>query len=380
MEQREKQEIIINSNLIWNIFRMKTEKIISIYQYILEKFDYSVYVPKDGKDYLVAFPKNDDCKILICSHIDTVRDRIDLSYKNYYYYHQEDFYFINNERIENISNEDQDTEEIKYIYDNLDRIIIDDNKYFDTDIYLLIDTDTDNIIRCIKKNGNKTYKSEILGGDDRTGLYIITHILYYTNIRPIIALFNGEESGCIGSRKCSQNSFITKLIKEKANFLIQFDRREIISINENSNKLLKPNGNYVNYISNTLSPYIKEKMLSLGYELLGGSISDVKLLSESTKLQHINISSGFVNEHTSNEQIILYALKRSINTAIELLTDPVLNNNKFIMQKSKSNNKYTTTTWNNPIENYKDEVINLNDEEQVKKFINNNINNFEINI
>ena len=362
----------INPHIIWNIFRMKTEKILPIYYYILHKFDYDIYYSEDN--YIVAFPKNGTSNILICCHIDTVRDR-KVIYPNYANYSSVyPYYTINTINSKEFPIEDID--DVDYIYRNLDKEIIQLDKYFETDIYLLIDRNTENIIKCVRKINDNRFRGEILGGDDRAGLYIITHILYYTNTRPIIALFNGEESGCIGSRKCVENKEIIELLKKKVTFLIQFDRRELIDFrDEDINIKITPKGNYVNYLGNVLSPYIIQKMESLGYTLSSGSISDVKILSEAMKIQHINMSCGFVNEHSSEEKLILSALERTINAALELLNDPVLNNNKFIMTKKKKTIIPNYYEYDYPLnrhkrndvfshveyETYEEKMINLNE-------------------
>jgi len=116
-------------------------------------------------------------------------------------------------------------------------------------------------------------------------------------------------------------------------------------------------------------------MESLGYTLSSGSISDVKILSEAMKIQHINMSCGFVNEHSSEEKLILSALERTINAALELLNDPVLNNNKFIMTKKKKTIIPNYYEYDYPLnrhkrndvfshveyETYEEKMINLNE-------------------
>jgi hypothetical protein len=356
---------------------MRTEKILPIYYYILRNFDYDVYYSEDN--YIIAFPKNGTSNILICCHVDTVRDR-KIIYPNYTNYYNRYSHYTENP-IRNIEFPRENIDDMDYIYKNLDKEIIQIDKYFETDIYLLIDRNTENIIKCVRKINDNRFKGEILGGDDRAGLYIITHILYYTNVRPIVGLFNGEESGCIGSRKCAENKEIVELLKKKVTFLIQFDRREIINFNdEDINTPIKPKGNYVNYLNNVLSPYITQKMESLEYTLSSGSISDVKILSEATKIQHINMSCGFVNEHSSEEKLILSALERTINAALELLNDPVLNNNKFIMIKKKNKIIPNYYEYGYPISYHRGQNINhyVEYETYEEKMINlNEINNNE---
>ena len=214
--------------------------------------------------------------------------------------------------------------------------MIKDKPYIHDNLYLLIDEE-DKKLRMVKYHPDtEEFETSILGGDDRNGLFLITAILFYTNIRPIIGLFNGEETGCIGSNICMSNKNMINLIKNNATFLIEVDRRELNNAE---------NGNYVNYISeNSIDDDIKEYFKNNNYILERGSISDVRIISDKTGIQHVNISCGFQNEHTDNEITYIHALFRTYELLKDILINDLFNLrqrlNKIVYQFPSSNSYY----------------------------------------
>ena len=357
-----------NYYLLYNIYRIKTSFALKIYKYILEKLNYEVYHDDELNYYIIAIPKDQKdiikSNVFLCCHVDNVRD---LMYRDNYLllddygidyninkknkkkikngYYEDDKKYDDSE-INEILNEN----ELEYIYNNLDKELIKDKPYIHDNLYLLIDEE-DKKLRMVKYHPDtEEFETSILGGDDRNGLFLITAILFYTNIRPIIGLFNGEETGCIGSNICMSNKNMINLIKNNATFLIEVDRRELNNAE---------NGNYVNYISeNSIDDDIKEYFKNNNYILERGSISDVRIISDKTGIQHVNISCGFQNEHTDNEITYIHALFRTY----ELLKD-ILTNKLFNMRQRLNRIVYQFPSYNPYNERINDyEIKNNNDD------------------
>lgn len=139
----------------------------------------------------------------------------------------------------------------------------------------------DNIIIGIGEDG----KQANLGADDKNGIWIALELL---RTEPVlkVALFPGEEIGCVGSKACNMDFF------QNARFVIQCDRR-------NGSDFIHTAGAVTLCDLNFPSPELKAKY---GYKNTYGMMTDVQTLKKrGLKVACCNMSCGYYNPHTDRE-------------------------------------------------------------------------------
>ena len=139
----------------------------------------------------------------------------------------------------------------------------------------------DNIIIGIGEDGKQTN----LGADDKNGIWIALELL---RTEPVlkVALFPGEEIGCVGSKACNMDFF------QNARFVIQCDRR-------NGSDFIHTAGAVTLCDTDFPSPELKAKY---GYKNTYGMMTDVQTLKKrGLKVACCNMSCGYYNPHTDHE-------------------------------------------------------------------------------
>lgn len=136
--------------------------------------------------------------------------------------------------------------------------------------------------------GRSAYKQVGIGADDRAGTAALLALAGEDVGLLIVPL---EESGCVGSRALldSRPDAVRDIMDNHPAYFIQFDRR-------GATDLVFYEGDGTELIDQ-LSPHFpryKEEM---------GSFSDVAVLAPACGIAGVNVSIGFVNEHTEQEQI-----------------------------------------------------------------------------
>lgn len=151
----------------------------------------------------------------------------------------------------------------------------------------------------------------VLGADDRSGVAIALQVVRRLDKLPYILLTHGEERGCIGAKKFVKDNAIQG--HEDAIFgFIEYDRR---GFNE-----------LVTYGTRVPVDY-KALFLAYGYEEKRGSNSDVATLSEATGIAHVNLSAGYIDQHSKRETLFPRAVDFAVTTATEvipLISEPYL--------------------------------------------------------
>ena len=195
-----------------------------------------------------------------------------------------------------------------------------------TPIMLLSHLDTcrvkDNVIPAVymdtvyNENANEC---GCLGADDRAGVYVTLEIAAKLVNKPYILFTTGEETGYAGML-----AFLTALHPERATHEESFWKGK---------KLLEPYtddiyaclqydrqgfNSVVAYGSSRLEYELIAKAEVLGYSFDYGSTSDSRILSESTNIAHLNLSAGFVRQHTPDELLLLPALDFAITNGVYL--------------------------------------------------------------
>lgn len=151
-----------------------------------------------------------------------------------------------------------------------------------------------------------------IGGDDRCGIYVILEILERTDLRPSIIFNEDEEIGCVGSEKFANSKFIKDI--ENMYFLIQIDRRG------------SDDAVFYRDINEDFHKFVTE---STGYVERSGSFTDICKLSPACGVSSVNLSSGYYNEHTSKESVVLEELENTLEKTIKLIKDGLDRKEKF---------------------------------------------------
>ena len=137
------------------------------------------------------------------------------------------------------------------------------------------------------------------GYDDRAGIYAIIELVE-RGCRPHIIFTNEEEKGAIGSRnliaKFPECPFDCKM-------LIQLDR---MGYND-----------AVFYDCD--NPDFTQYITSFGFEEQEGTFSDISILAPAWKIAAVNLSIGYLDEHTWNERLFCSWCDRTIDCVEEIL-------------------------------------------------------------
>lgn len=167
----------------------------------------------------------------------------------------------------------------------------------------------DTVFSHVQKKENFLYDAEqkILWGlsgsgfDDRAGIYAIIELLQRGR-RPHVLFTDLEECGGIGS-----NQLIAKYpkfpFKSKCHALIQLDRaneKDAVYYSCNNEK-------FENYIE------------SFGFKFAHGTFSDISIIAPIWKIAAVNLSVGYMHEHTPNEILHTDWLDATIDKVDELL-------------------------------------------------------------
>lgn len=167
---------------------------------------------------------------------------------------------------------------------------------------------------------NKEYFTAIdsvLGGDDRTGVFIIIKILEL-GFKPTIVFTHDEEIGCLGAKALAEDYSSLGV-----NYLVQLDRKgDGVVFYQNDNK------EFIDYI---LSFRDKKEI---------GSCSDISHICPSCNVSGCNLGVGYHNEHTSSEYQSIAELEEAISVVTKLLQDE--DNSKYweYVEKKYDYSKY----------------------------------------
>lgn len=139
-----------------------------------------------------------------------------------------------------------------------------------------------------------------LGADDRAGIYGILHLLQQGH-RPTILFTEDEEIGCVGSDKFIQ----AKIQIENLHYFIQLDRRG------------KMDSVYYSCANKDFQEYID----GFGFKKAQGSFTDIVGLMSAYNKAGVNLSVGYVNEHTTAETLTVSHLARTLKLTSNILKD-----------------------------------------------------------
>jgi len=140
-----------------------------------------------------------------------------------------------------------------------------------------------------------------LGADDRAGVWAMIKIIR-SGLRPHIILTTDEEKGAIGAEALIKNC-PTPFADMK--YLIQLDRR-------GANDCVFYdcyNADFVEYVE------------SFGFCEAYGSFSDISMICPNWKVAGVNLSIGYIDEHSYSETLFIGHMNNTINKVIRMLKD-----------------------------------------------------------
>ncbi|MCF0124211.1 MAG: hypothetical protein HUJ68_00340 [Clostridia bacterium] len=171
------------------------------------------------------------------------------------------------------------------------------------------------------KDQNIMWSPQGLGADDRAGVFAIMEILY-KGLRPTVIFTTEEETGGRGAEA------LTKQIPTNPNnlkFLIELDRRG------------EDDMVFYDYgcCSESFSKFIKE----FGFKNNYGSFSDIAIIAPEWNICSVNLSIGYLNEHSTGELLNTSWLYQTIDRVSNILKS-VKEDDYFEYNKENYTNPY----------------------------------------
>lgn len=148
---------------------------------------------------------------------------------------------------------------------------------------------------------NVIWSPEGCGHDDRAGVFGIVQVIG-KGYRPHIIISTDEEIGCVGARELSQYKCPFKNLK----YIIQLDR---MGVNDcvfyhNDNK------KFIHYVE------------SFGFKEAKGSFTDIVQYCPAWNISGVNLSIGYLYEHTYSEILYVDAFLKTIEKVKNMLNNP----------------------------------------------------------
>ena len=164
-----------------------------------------------------------------------------------------------------------------------------------------------------------------LGGDDRSGVYIIWRLLDLGH-KPFVILLNDEEIGCIGARE-----FVKQVKCPDIKYLIEFDRHggdEAV---------------YYGCDNKKFERYVKHH----GFHTEIGRFSDIGIIAPAWGVAAVNVSIGVHGEHEPMEHVIASEVESIIEKADKMLWNVPKKPYKYIKAKGYVPFLSLYSTWGN---------------------------------
>lgn len=165
-----------------------------------------------------------------------------------------------------------------------------------------------------------------IGADDRAGVFAILKILE-AGYRPSIIFCSQEESGGIGA---------TAFIKDipapliKTNYLIELDRQGSVDC--------------VFYDFD--NPIFEEYINNFGFITDWGTFSDIAIIGPAWKLPSVNLSIGYINEHTTSETLHYVDMFNTIEKVQKILEAEAAEEHTFAyVELSRWDNSKYWSKW-----------------------------------
>lgn len=141
-----------------------------------------------------------------------------------------------------------------------------------------------------------------LGADDRAGVFAIIQIIQ-KGLRPHIIFTTDEELGCLGAAELAKK----KCPFPDLRYIIQLDRR----------------GHDDCVFYDCDNPEFTQYVESFGFVENFGSFSDIYDLCPNWGVAGVNLSIGYINEHSTNEILFVGPLLNTIEKVTKMLKQPI---------------------------------------------------------
>lgn len=168
-----------------------------------------------------------------------------------------------------------------------------------------------------------------IGCDDKNGIYIaLTMLDHFDHLKLFFPV--QEESGTVGTLNSDMSWF------EDVGYLIQPDR------NGNSDIIVHTNG--VNVTSDKFMNENDNLFKRYKYKKSFGTCTDIgSLVLRSVNVSAVNLSCGYINEHTSQETTHIPSLINCLNLVYHLISDNGCQ--KFIHEPDFKDNLYSSNSY-----------------------------------
>lgn len=153
-----------------------------------------------------------------------------------------------------------------------------------------------------------------IGADDRCGVFMIMNLIF-NGYKPHVAFTWNEEVGGLGARTLATDYTLATLGAD-INFAIQYDRRG----HAQSVYYSLYNGEFESYIN------------SFGFTTNFGTYTDICEICPEWGIAGVNLSTGYMHEHTNGELVLLDTIKDTLSKSLEILQDQA-DNPKFFEYK-----------------------------------------------
>lgn len=161
---------------------------------------------------------------------------------------------------------------------------------------------------CKSEDGDVIMSPQGIGGDDRCGVYALLQIWRNCEEKPFLLFTCNEEIGCIGASTFAKDYTDGKIKMrglDKLKFIIEIDRKG----NDDAVYYDCDNDEFEDYIT------------SKGFKTQWGSCSDISETAPALGIAAVNLSSGYYNQHTLHEYIVLSELKETIRKVIDIVDE-----------------------------------------------------------
>ena len=140
-----------------------------------------------------------------------------------------------------------------------------------------------------------------LGADDRAGVYAA--LLLSETCRCDLLFTTGEENGGVGA-----SAFIDQYPNNPGySMILQLDRK---------------NANDAVFYSNRSTDF-QDYILSFGFQDNFGSFSDISIIAPDWQVNAVNLSVGYVQEHTTQEHLFLHDLQSTVHKVKAMLSQDI---------------------------------------------------------
>lgn len=152
-----------------------------------------------------------------------------------------------------------------------------------------------------------------LGADDRAGIFSIIKIISH-GFRPHIIFTHDEEYGGIGAEELAKKSCPFKNLR----YIIELDR-------QGADDCV-----FYNCINEEFCSYVE----SFGFKFDHGTFTDISFLCPKWNIAGVNLSIGYINEHSPMEHLFCGAMMTTIEKVENMLSEDDIPKFKYIPSKS----------------------------------------------